>query len=198
MLRQTSFFFVVWNKISTKVTRWKEHNVEWLSLYSGLNNGCHRGQMNSIIIQTRDDLFFQIWWLFGLRIKVCLGARGPALVLMVGKHCILSSCSCRAGLRTIVVQITCKSVWEEKVKVRAGEILRVTTKHHDAGAQKALLLYFTISNLLKGRSLVHFLIKINLKWLKSRLAATHIDWTFPFRVCVSLLNVLITFMSFHL
>ena len=90
---------------------------------------------------------------------MCLGARGPALVLMVGKHCILSSCSCRAGLRTIVVQITCKSVWEEKVKVRAGEILRVTTKHHDAGAQKALLLYFTISNLLKGRSLVHFLLK---------------------------------------
>ena len=167
--------------------RWRQHNVEWLSLYSGLNNGCHRGQMNSIIIQTRDDLFFQIWWLFGLRIKVCLGARGPALVLMVGKHCILSSCSCRAGLRTIVVQITCKSVWEEKVKVRAGEILRVTTKHHDAGAQKALLLYFTISNLLKGRSLVHFLIEINLKWLKSSMAATHIDWIFLLqRLCFTL------------
>ena len=90
-------------------------------------------------------------------------ARGLAIVLMVGEHCILSSCSCRAGLRTIVAQITCKSVWEEKVKVTAGEILKVTAKHHDAGAQKALLLYFTISNLLKGRSLVHFLIKINLK-----------------------------------
>ena len=94
-----------------------------------------------------------------------MGARGLAIVLIVDEHCILSpcSCSCRAGLRTIVVQITCKSVWEEKVKVTAGEILKVTAKHHDAGAQKAPLLYFTISNLLKGKSFVHFLIKINLK-----------------------------------
>ena len=53
------------------------------------------------------------------------------------------------GLSTIVVQITCKSVWEEKVKVTAGEILKVTAKHHDAGAQKAPLLHFTFSNLLK-------------------------------------------------
>ena len=90
-------------------------------------------------------------------------ARGLAIVLMVQEHCILSSWSCIVGLSTIVVQITCKSVWEEKVKVTAGEILKVTAKHHDAGAQKAPLLYFTISTLLKGRSLVHFLIKINLK-----------------------------------
>ena len=106
---------------------------------------------------------------------MCTGARGLAIVLMVGEHWILSSCRFRAGLGAIVVQITCKSVWEEKVKVTAGEILKVTAKHHDAGAQKAPLLYFTISNLLKGRSLVHFLSKINLKRLKSRLAATHID-----------------------
>ena len=78
-------------------------------------------------------------------------------------HFIILELYCRAGLRTVAVQITCKSVWEEKVKVTAGEILKVTAKHHDAGAQKAPLLYFTISNLLKGRSLVHFLLKIYLK-----------------------------------
>ena len=183
--------------------RWRQHNVEWLSLYSGLNNGCHRGQMNSIIIQTRDDHLYpdlMIFWLCpnqGLKNHRIL-CKGSCHSLEVQEHCILSSWTWRAGLGAIVVQITCKSVWEEKVKVTADEILKVTAKHHDAGAQKAPLLYFTISNLLKGRSSVHFLIKINLKWLKTRLAATHIDWTFPFRVCVSLLNVLITFMSFHL